>query len=210
VARRAPFAQAYATPLVIRVGDVDQVVSPGAYRTVSYEAATGKEIWRVSYADGFSNVPRPIFGHGLVFIGTGFQEASMMAVRADGRGDVTRTHVAWRVTRGAPYTPSPILVGDELYMVSDIGIATCLDAKTGTVVWQQRLGGNYSASPILAEGKIYIPSEEGAVTVIEPGRQFRRLAVNQLDGAIFASVAVAGQSFFIRTESRLYKIGSGL
>jgi outer membrane protein assembly factor BamB len=191
------------------VGDVDQVVSPGAYRAVSYEAATGREIWRVSYDDGFSNVPRPVFGHGLVFIATGFQQPEMLAVRPDGRGDVTRTHVVWRGTRGAPFTPSPILVGDELYLVSDLGVATCLDARSGAVIWQQRLGGSYSASPILADGRIYIPSEDGAVTVFAPGRQYRRLAVNQLDGALFASMAVAGPFFFLRTDTHLYKIGPG-
>ena len=108
----------------------------------------------MSYGEGFSNVPRPVFGQGLVFIATGFQEPALVAVRADGRGDVTRTHVAWTLTRGAPYTPSPILVGDELYYVSDTGVLSCVDAKTGQMIWQQRIGGNYSASPVFADGRI--------------------------------------------------------
>jgi len=141
--RREPWDQAYSTPLVIRVGDQDQVVSIGAYRTAAYDPQSGKEIWRVSYRDGFSNVPRPVYGFGLVYIATGFQEPSLLAVRVDGKGDVTKTHIAWTLRRGAPYTPSPILVGDELYIVSDIGIATCVEATTGKVHWQQRLGGNY-------------------------------------------------------------------
>jgi outer membrane protein assembly factor BamB len=127
--RRQPWDQAYSTPLVIRVGDRDELVSVGAYRTAAYDPLTGREIWRVSYADGFSNVPRPVFGHGLVFIATGFQEPSLLAVRADGSGDVTKTHVAWTLRRGAPLTPSPLLVGDELYVVNDGGIVTCLNAK---------------------------------------------------------------------------------
>jgi outer membrane protein assembly factor BamB len=207
--RREPFDQAYATPLVIRVGDVDQVVSPGAYRAAAYEVMTGREVWRVSYGSGFSNVPRPVYGHGLVYIATGFQQPAILAVRADGRGDVTRTHIAWTLTRGAPFTPSPILVGDELYVVSDLGILTCVDAKTGVTLWQQRLGGNYSASPTLADGRLYFHSEEGTTTVIQPGRQFRRLAVSQLDGQIFASLAVVDQSFLLRTDTHLYRIGAG-
>ena len=115
----------------------------------------------MSYADGFSNVPRPVFGHGLVYIATGFQQPSLLAVRADGTGDVTKTHIAWTLRRGAPLTPSPLLVGDELYVVSDGGIATCLDAKTGETRWLQRLGGSYSASPVFADGRIYFLSEEG-------------------------------------------------
>jgi len=206
--RQRPWSQAYSTPLVIRVGEEDQLVSVGAFRTVAYEPLTGKEIWRVSYGDGFSNVPRPVYGHGLVFIATGFQEPSLMAVRADGHGDVTPTHVAWKTTRGAPYTPSPLLVDDELYYVSDTGVLTAVDARSGTLLWQQRLGGNYSASPVYADGRIYVLSEEGMTTVISPGREFHKLAVSRLDGSALASMAVADGSIFIRTDTHLYRIAS--
>ena len=129
--RGFPADQAYTTPLVIRVGDQDQLISVGAFRVRAYEPLTGKEIWRVRYDEGFSNVPRPVFGHGLVFITTGFQQPELLAIRPDGKGDVTKTHVAWSLKRGAPLTPSPILVGDELYIVNDGGIASCIDARTG-------------------------------------------------------------------------------
>ena len=204
--RRQPWDQAYSTPLVIRVGDRDELVSVGAYRAAAYDPQTGKEIWRVGYADGFSNVPRPVFGHGLVYIATGFQQPSLLAVRADGAGDVTKTHIAWTLTRGAPLTPSPLLVGDELFVVNDGGIASCLDAKTGATNWVQRLGGAFSASPVFADGRIYFLSEEGASIVLAPGREFRKLAESTLDGAILASMAVSEGSIFIRTNSHLYRL----
>jgi outer membrane protein assembly factor BamB len=208
--RRQPFDQAYSTPMVIRVGERDQLVSVGAFRAAAYDPETGREIWRVAYGDGFSNVPRPVYGHGLVYIATGFHQPSLLAVRADGAGDVTKTHIAWTLRRGAPLTPSPLLVGDELYVVNDGGIATCLDAKSGETHWIERLGGGaYSASPVLAEGRIYFLSEGGVATVTAAGREFRRLATNTLEGETLASMAISAESIFIRTDSHLYRIAAG-
>jgi outer membrane protein assembly factor BamB len=200
--------QAYTTPLVVSLSEGDQVISPGAVRAVAYEPRTGKEIWQVKYGDGFSNVPRPVYGQGLVFICTGFQQASLLAVRPDGRGDVTKSKVVWRLDRGVPLTPSPLLVGDELYLVTDNGIATCVDAKTGQELWRARLGGNYSASPTYADGKIYFLSEEGESVVIAPGRELKHLATNQLDGPTLASMAISGGSLFIRSATHLYRISN--
>ena len=205
--RDQPVSQAYSTPLAIRVGGADQIVSVGAFRTSAYDPDTGDEIWRVRYGRGFSNVPRPVYGHGLVYIATGFQSPTMLAVRADGAGDVTGTHVAWRHRRGAPHTPSPLLVGRELYMVSDLGVMTCLDAESGEVHWQERIRGNYAASPVFADGRIYVQSEEGRTTVLAPGTTYTELATNQLDGLTLASMAVSDGSFFLRTATHLYRIG---
>jgi outer membrane protein assembly factor BamB len=206
--RRKPFDQAYTTPLVISSGGRDQIVSVGAYRAAAYNPDTGKEIWMVRYEDGFSNVPRPVFGHGLVYITTGFFEPAVLAVRTDGTGDVTGTHVAWSMTRGAPFTPSPLLVGDELYVISDLGILSCVDAKTGKLYWQQRVGGNHSASPVFADGRIYFLSEEGVATVIAPGKTYQKLATSELDGATLASIGVSGGALFIRSLTHLYKIAA--
>ena len=205
--RRQPWDQAYTTPLVIRVGDRDQIVSVGAFRAAAYEPASGKEIWRVSYGDGFSNVPRPVYGHGLVYIATGFFQPAIMAVRPDGSGDVSKTHVSWTNRRAAPLTPSPLLVGDELYLVTDAGIVSCLDARTGDILWQQRLNGTFSASPVFADGRIYFLAEDGVATVLAPGRQYRRLATSTLDGATLASIAIAGGSIYVRSATHLYRIG---
>lgn len=207
--RRQPSGHAYSTPLVIRTGSQDQVVSVGAFRVTAYEPRTGKEIWRVEYAEGYSNVPRPVYGHGLVYITTGLQHPSLLAIRPDGEGDVTGTHVAWRMERAVQVTPSPLLVGDELYLVSDLGVVTCLDAKTGQSHWQERLGGSFSASPVFADGRIYFMNETGVTTVIGPGKEFHRLATNSLEDAwTLASMAVSGGSIFIRSADYLYRIGA--
>lgn len=200
--------QAYTTPLVVSLPGGDQVISPGALRAIAYEPRTGKEIWQVKYGEGFSNVPRPVYGVGLVFICTGFQQASLLAIKPDGHGDITKSKIEWRLDRGVPLTPSPLLVGNELYMVSDNGIATCVDAKTGQELWRARLGGNHSASPIYADGKIYFLSEEGESVVIAPGRELKHLATNQLDGPTLASMAVSSGSLFIRSATHLYRISN--
>ena len=204
--KRRPWDQAYSTPLPIKVGERDEIVSVGANHAAAYDPATGKEIWGVDYPEGFSNVPRPVFGAGLLFITTGFQQPVLLAVRPDGTGDVTKTHVAWALPRGAPLTPSPLLVGDELYILNDVGIAICLNAKTGTPIWVQRLSGPHSASPVFADGRIYFLSEDGESTVIAPGTEYRLLARNRLDGTTYASMAVSGGSFFIRSNTHLYRI----
>ena len=200
--------QAYTTPLVVELPGGDQVISPGAFRAIAYDPRNGKELWQVSYGEGFSNVPRPVYGDGLVFICTGFQQPSLLAVRLDGKGEVTKSKVQWKLDRGIPLTPSPLLVGSELYFVTDNGIVTCVDAKTGKEYWRARIGGNHSASPIYADGRIYFLSEEGESVVLAPGQQLKHLATNQLEGRTLASMAVSGGSIFIRSDTHLYRLSN--
>jgi outer membrane protein assembly factor BamB len=195
----------FSTPLVIEVKGRKQVVSAGSGAVCAYDPATGREIWRVRY-DGYSVVPRPVFGHGLVYVSSAFERATLLAIRPDGQGDVTETHVAWTIGKGAPHNPSPLLVGDELYLVSDQGLASCLDAVTGKVHWQERLGGTYSASPLYAGGKVYFQDEAGTGVVVKAGTRFERLAQNALDEPALASYAAADGALFIRTEKHLYRI----
>lgn len=197
----------FGTPLLINVNGQPQVISPGSNVLAAYDPKDGREIWRVRF-DGYSVIPRPVFGHGFLFIGTGFDSPTVMAVRPDGTGDVTSTHVAWTVRRGAPKTPSLLLVNDELYMLSDSGIASCLDARTGRLHWQERIGGNCSASPVYADGKIYFQNEAGLSVVIKPGRAFQQIASNSLAERTLASYAVSDSALFIRTENRLFRIQS--
>jgi hypothetical protein len=202
-----PLKKAYCTPLVVEGSSGPQLISPAADWLYAYDPATGKELWKAGYGKlGFSTVPRPVAGHGMVYICTSFMQSQLLAVRYDGQGDVTESHVAWRSDRQIPKMPSPLLVGDELCIVSDSGIVTCFDAHTGEEHWRERIGGNHSASPLSADGRIYFFNREGDATVIRPGKQFEVLAENHLDGQFMASAAIAGQALILRTDTHLYRI----
>jgi outer membrane protein assembly factor BamB len=195
----------FATALSIEAGGKRQIVSPATGQVVAYEPKTGRELWKVKYS-GFSVIPRPVYAHGLVFLSTSYMSPKVLAISPTGSGDVTDSHLKWSIARGAPNTPSTLVVGDELYFLSDRGTATCVDAKSGKVHWQQRIGGNYSASPVFADGRIYFHSEQGDTIVIKPGKEYRELAKNSLGERSLASFAVADGALFIRTETKLYRV----
>jgi outer membrane protein assembly factor BamB len=197
----------FGTPLLIDVGGRKQIISPGSNVVSAFDPEDGKEIWRMRY-NGYSLIPRPVYGHGLLFICTGYDRPSLLAIRPDGKGDTTDTHVVWKMSKAAPHTPSPLLVGEELYTISDNGVASCLKARTGQVYWQERLGGSYSASPLFAGGKVYFQSEQGTGVVLQAGKEFKLLSKNPLDERSLASAAVADGALFLRTETRLYRIGT--
>lgn len=196
----------FSTSLLIEVNGQKQIISPGSGAVTAYDPVNGKEIWWVRYK-GYSVVPRPVYGHGLIFVSTGYDRPSFLAIRADGKGDVTDTHVVWKTNKAAPLTPSPLLVGEELYTVSDSGMACCRDARTGEIHWQERLGGTYSASPLLAGGKLYFLSEQGSTAVVRAEKRFQLVAKNVLGERSLASPAAASGALFIRTEKHLYRIG---
>jgi outer membrane protein assembly factor BamB len=202
-----PKTFSFCTPLPIEVNGQTQVILPGAGAVCAYDPASGKEIWCVRYGDGYSVIPRPVYGNGLVYVCTGYDSPSVIAIRPDGRGDVTETHVEWTFKRGAPHTPSPLLVGEELYVVSDRGIATCLDAKSGETVWQERIGGNFSASPVFAAGRIYLQDEDGKTHVLAASRTYEKLAENSLPERTLASLAVQEGTIYLRGDKHLYRIG---
>jgi outer membrane protein assembly factor BamB len=200
------FRKAFATPHIVTVAGEPLLVSLGSMAAYGYDPMTGKELWKIEERSNYSSSTRPVAGHGLVFYPSGWSTGQLLAVKPDGRGDVTATHVVWRVTQAVPKKPSLLLAGDLLFMINDVGIATCLEAKTGTVVWKSRLSGEYSASPILAGNRIYFFNEDGKTTVIEAGRAFKILAENLLDDGFMASPAVADGALFLRTRTHLYRI----
>jgi len=197
--------KAYSTPLVLPLGGREVLVSPAADWIYGYDPATGRELWKQSYGVlAFSVVPRPVTAHGLLFMSTSFMQPELLALRlGDG---VAAPEIVWREKKGAPSMPSPLVVGDEVYMVSEKGIATCLDARTGAVQWTERLGGNFSSSPLFADGRIYVGNRTGETFVFRPGRQFELEATNPLDGSIMASPAAVDRALYVRTEAALYRI----
>ncbi len=198
--------KAYCTPLLVSVGDQSLLVIPGAQWVIAYDPRSGEEIWRVDHGDGFSNVPRPVFADGRVFICTGFTSPQLWAIRVDGRGDVTETHVDWKQTKQIPTKPSPVLVDGLLYVIHDRGVATCFDAASGETIRRKRVGGNYSASALHVSGRIYVFSHEGETTVFETGREYRPLATNKIDGQIMATPAVVGDALILRSDTHLYRL----
>ncbi|WP_010582710.1 outer membrane protein assembly factor BamB family protein [Schlesneria paludicola] len=199
--------KSFSTPLVVNVDNRDQVIIPGAQWVVAYDPRDGYEIWRVRHGEGFSNVPRPVVGNGMAYICTGFMQPQIWAIGLDGRGDVSQTHVKFKIPKQVPNTPSPILIENQLYFISDQGVATSIDANTGEVIWTKRVSGNFSSSPLFADGKLYFCSHEGKTTIIRPGREYDEVAVNTLNGQLMASPAVLDESLLLRSQSHLYRVG---
>lgn len=203
--REGDLRKAFSTPLIADVDGRPLLISVASMASYAYDPETGEEIWRVENQGSHSGSSRPILGHGLVYVTTGTGR-ELWAVRPDGHGCVTDTHVVWRYDRAVPHRCSPILVGDHIYLVDDNGVAACVDAKTGDEMWRKRLGGNFSASPICAEGRIYFLNQDGKTTVVAASPDYKVLAVNKLEDGFMASPAVAGKSLFLRTKTALYRI----
>ena len=198
--------KAFTMPLLVPRGEERQLISQGAQAIYSYDPLTGNELWKLR-CSGFSIVPRPVYRHGLVFVVSDHDHPELWAIRTDGTGDVTDSHVAWKVKAGISSRSSPLLVDDLLYVVNHQGILSCLEAKSGIVLWKDRIAGKYSTSAIQSDNRIYFFNENAVCTVIKPGRQFEVLAVNRLnEEQLMASPAVVGDSLFIRTEKHLYRV----
>jgi outer membrane protein assembly factor BamB len=206
----------FATCQVVMLDGQTTLLSQGSKALYAYDPLTGDEIWRLEDRGSHSGSTRPVAGHGLVFLPTGFSVGQVLAIRPGRKGEVldvnaaeptpAQLSVVWKAKRNAPKKPSLTLVGEELYAVDDNGVATCWEAQTGNVCWNERIGGNYSASPLAAERRLYFFSEEGKITVIAAGREFKKLAENHLEGGFMASPAVCGRALFLRTRTHLYRI----
>jgi outer membrane protein assembly factor BamB len=199
----------FCTPTVIELDGVTQVIIPGSGFVGAYNPQDGKEIWRVGYGEGYSVVPRPVFANGLLFVATGFERPTLLAIDPKGAtGDATEKHITWSATKGAPLTPSMLVIGGELYTVTDNGVATCFNARTGDVHWTQRLAGSFSASPVFADGRIYFQNEAGTTYVVKAATKYELLGTNDIEERTLASLAPADGAIFIRSESNLWRIGN--
>ncbi len=202
--------KAYGMPVLIPRGDKTQLVGVGGRGVFSYDPATGKELWKARHR-GWSIAPRPVFGHDLLFAIIDRDTPELWAIRPDGNGDITETHIVWKVTKRMPPRASPLLAEGLLFLVNRNGIATCLEPKTGEVIWQERLKGAYSASPIYTKGRIYFFNEDAICTVIKPSRKLEIISSSSLaQQPLMATPAVDGNTFYIRTEKYLYCIGKPL
>ena len=206
-ATKPVYRKSYQTPVILAIDGRPQLISNGALLVTGHEPLTGKEIWRVRYRDD-SSISSIVSGLGLLFVNTGGPPggSELWAIRQGGNGDVTDTHVVWQLTKEAPHQSSPVLVGDLLFSVSDAGLLICTEGKTGQQVWSKRLKGKFGASLLAVNGRIYVANTGGTTTVIAPEREYRELAVNQLDDGLWASPAVTENALLVRTKTHLYRI----
>ena len=212
------YRKAFSTPHVAMLDGQAVLISQGAKAAYAYAPRDGRELWRVEERTSHSASSQPVSGHGLVILATGWSKGQLLAIKPGKTGDVLDVNVtdapadqqlqiAWKSKRNVPRKPSMLLVNDLLFAIEDEGgIVACYEAKSGTEVWRERVGGNHSASPLCAGGKIYFFTEDGKTTVIEAGRQFKKLAESKLDDGFMASPAVSGKSLILRTRTHLYRI----
>ncbi|MBN1561609.1 PQQ-binding-like beta-propeller repeat protein [candidate division KSB1 bacterium] len=201
------YYKAYTTPIVINVKGRPQLVSNGSKVCVAYDPHTGREIWRVVYG-GDSTISRPVFGDGLVYVNVGWKEESseLWAVDPTGKGDVTDTHVKWKIIENIPIESSPVFANHRIFTVDDRGMISCIDPTSGRFVWQQEFKGFFGASPLYADGAIYFFNKKNAAIVIKASSEFELLAQNILEEGFMASPAVKDRSLILRTKTHLYRV----
>ena len=199
--------KAYTTPTFLKVAGKTIMISPGAKSCFAYNPINGKELWNITYS-GYSNASRTVIYKDNAIINSGYGKPHLISVKIDpsAAGDISGTHINWDIFKRVPKRSSPIIVGDQLYMTTDEGILTCLDAKTGESNWSDRMPGHYSASPIFADGKLYFFSEMGHCYVIAPGGDYNLISKNKLDSGFMASPAISGKAIYARSKTHLYRI----
>jgi outer membrane protein assembly factor BamB len=197
----------YSAPLIRELAGRTQLIQCGDRCVTSFDPDTGRELWKV---DGPSEefVATPVYSEkaGLVFVSSSWPKRVILAIRPDGSGNVTQTHIAWQDTKGAPYVPSMIVAGDFLLSINNSGVAFCYEAATGKVLWQQKLGRHH-ASPVLVAGLVFFINDDGQVNVIKPAAQFERVATYELGQSCYASPAISDGQVFLRGFEHLFCFG---
>ena len=215
---RRSWRKAFATPHVATIEGQPVLLSQGAKAFYAYVPTSGEELWRIEERTSHSAGTRPVIGHGLIFVPSGWSTGQLLALQPGKKGDVLdvnapaeagaaqQLRAVWKSKRNVPRKPSLTLVDDLLFMIDDGGIASCVEAKTGAEVWRERVAGNYSASPLYADGRLYFFSEEGKATVVAAAREFKVIAENSFADGFMASPAAAGKALFLRTKTSLYRV----
>ena len=205
---REHHTRSYCTPLIREFAGRTQMVLSGDKCVASYDPNNGRLHWII---DGPTEqfVASPVYSAqtGLIYITGGYPDHHILAIKPDGHGNVTGTHILWRTTRGAAYVPSPIVEGDYFLVVSDSGVAHCFEAATGRLLWQERIGEQH-ASLVSAEGLVYFLNDDGVMRVVKPAPEFRLKARNELGEKCFASPAISGGQLFLRGDKHLFCLGT--
>lgn len=198
--------RSYVTPIIRRFDDRTQLILSGNKCVASYDPRNGRRHWII---DGPTEqfVASIVEAGGLLFMTSGFPDHHMLAIRPDGHGNVTDTHIVWRESKGASYVPSPIAVAGHFLVVSDNGILSCFEAQSGKRLWMQRVGSGFSSSAIAAAGLAYFTSDDGVTTVVRPGPEFTKIAESRLGQPCYASPAASGGHLYFRGETHLFSIG---
>ena len=201
----------WSTPILVRTATRTELITSGTEFVISYDPATGKELWRHTGVES-NAIPSPVANSEMVFLVAGFPAKIALAIRLGGSGDLTGTpNVPWKYAKGTAYVPSPILYGDYLYLMSDRGVLTCIDAKTGEVKYEGGripIPATFTASPVAFDGKILMTSEDGDTFIVKSGPKHEILGTNSVGEPVYASPAIADGRIFIRGEKNLYSIGN--
>ncbi len=200
------YRKGFSTPHVFERDGQAVLLSSGAKAHYAYDPQNGKELWRFEDLTSHSPCTRPVIGNGFAYIPTGHGKAGLVAIKLGGTGLLDESSVAWRMTKTFSNKPSVTLVDDMLFVINDLGIASCVDAITGETIWSNRLGGNFSSSPICSEGKLYVGNEDGKFFVFEASREFKLLAENEFEEGFMASPAISDKAIYLRTKTHLYRI----
>jgi outer membrane protein assembly factor BamB len=201
--------RSWATPLLVRTSERVELIAAGAEMAIAYDPRTGRELWRANGTESHP-IPSAVAGHGLVFLSAGSQAKRALAIKLGGSGDLTNSpSVVWRYRKGTAYVPSPILVGPHLYLMTDAGIITCLDAITGAVVYEggrPPVPATFTASLVAYGDRLLATSEDGDTFVIKTGASHEVVRTNSIGEPVYASLALANGAIYIRGERNLYKI----
>ena len=198
--------ESYSSPIVVQGPGGPELIVNSSAGVESFDPATGESLWTYPEVNRFP-IPVAMVDGGILYLSRGYRSSPYMAIRLGGRGDITGTHVAWRVPTGGPYVSSLVHYQGIIYMSTDNGILSAIDAKNGERLWQERVGGTFSASPIAGDGKVYFVSEGGETIVIKAGRGFDLISRNKLDGHFVASPAAGQGRIFLRADDRLFAVG---